>query len=193
MSRAAGRSGEPRKVEISASDAARFAGGGAKIVEPARRWFDGTAISSATPTKTVSGANARHDPMPEARFQGPTRAVTGGLFAQAPEFHERSAGAFPRTSRCLRMVENEWVRGVSGGSLNPRIRGMPRAGLEPAASRSSVLHSPKLSYRGDPAIRTQYRYIGTAPGSIKVNARARVLSREIGFSAGGSYLRASAM
>ena len=25
---------------------------------------------------------------------------------------------------------------------------MPRAGLEPAASRSSVLHSPKLSYRG---------------------------------------------
>jgi hypothetical protein len=25
---------------------------------------------------------------------------------------------------------------------------VPRAGLEPAASRSSVLHSPKLSYRG---------------------------------------------
>ena len=29
-----------------------------------------------------------------------------------------------------------------------RDRGVPRAGLEPAASRSSVLHSPKLSYRG---------------------------------------------
>ena len=25
---------------------------------------------------------------------------------------------------------------------------MPRAGLEPATSRSSVSHSPKLSYRG---------------------------------------------
>jgi hypothetical protein len=31
---------------------------------------------------------------------------------------------------------------------SPPSAGMPRAGLEPATSRSSVSHSPKLSYRG---------------------------------------------
>src|SRR3989337_1678103 len=30
----------------------------------------------------------------------------------------------------------------------PPAEGVPRAGLEPATSRSSVSHSPKLSYRG---------------------------------------------
>src|SRR5206468_6997859 len=38
----------------------------------------------------------------------------------------------------------------NGRGLRRRDKGrvMPRAGLEPATSRSSVSHSPKLSYRG---------------------------------------------
>ncbi len=42
------------------------------------------------------------------------------------------------------------VSPTSGPLMGVRAKGetMPRAGLEPATSRSSVSHSPKLSYRG---------------------------------------------
>src|SRR5207237_9049096 len=56
---------------------------------------------------------------------------------------------------------------------------MPRAGLEPATSRSSVSHSPKLSYRGSrgPSVNERNSFCGRESAKRVGREQRLILSR----------------
>ena len=114
------------------------------------------------------------------------RWVAGPLGPQRP----RHPFSLNPTARPPWSRRPEHRRGRRARSARSTPKEVPRAGLEPAASRSSVLHSPKLSYRGagrpdGPGCIKNRRGDGLRPGSAagvrhaptpRPNARAHVRS-----------------
>ena len=99
-------------------------------------------VRTTTRTYPMAQANDALTDLRDGRVQGsavlvPDHAPAGSSAAVAGP----PSGAAAVTARAASRAANE-------RRATEARRGMPRAGLEPAASRSSVLHSPKLSYRG---------------------------------------------